>query len=143
MSASDPKRTFAAAQKSQILPCREAVRPQGTTYPCDHYPSRGIWRKSIPMNKATDDWLDPKAKGMKTPTADYDRNRGGIYGGLPQARLDSNAEHEEMTEKTTDADFDRNRDGIYGGLPKVRLESEATCEKAAERITKSDNPTAK
>ncbi len=38
------------------------------------------------MNNNTDDKLDPKAKGQKTPEADFDRNREGLYGGLPQAR---------------------------------------------------------
>ena len=95
------------------------------------------------MNKTNDDWLDPKAKGVKTLTADYDRNRDGIYGGLPQARLDSNAEQNETAENAPDADFNRNRDGIYGGLPKARLDAEATCEKTAERTTENDIPTAR
>jgi hypothetical protein len=38
------------------------------------------------MDKKTDDKLDPKAKGRKTPAADFDRNRDGLYGGLPRAR---------------------------------------------------------
>ena len=38
------------------------------------------------MDKKTDDKLDPKAKGKKTPAADFDRNRDGLYGGLPKAR---------------------------------------------------------
>jgi hypothetical protein len=38
------------------------------------------------MKKKLDDKLDPKAKGAKTPEADFDRNRDGLYGGLPQAR---------------------------------------------------------
>ena len=33
-----------------------------------------------------DDKLDPKAKGKKTKEADFDRNRDGLYGGLPKAR---------------------------------------------------------
>ncbi len=33
-----------------------------------------------------DDRLDPKAKGKKTKEADFDRNRDGLYGGLPQVR---------------------------------------------------------
>ena len=33
-----------------------------------------------------DDKLDPKATGKKTPQADFDRNRDGLYGGLPKAR---------------------------------------------------------
>jgi hypothetical protein len=38
------------------------------------------------MDKKTDDKLDPKAKGAKTPQVDFDRNRNGLYGGLPKAR---------------------------------------------------------
>jgi hypothetical protein len=38
------------------------------------------------MTKKLDDKLDPKAKGKKTPQADFDRNRDGLYGGLPKAR---------------------------------------------------------
>lgn len=38
------------------------------------------------MDKKTDDKLDPKAKGAKTPQTDFDRNRDGLYGGLPKAR---------------------------------------------------------
>jgi hypothetical protein len=38
------------------------------------------------MDKKTDDKLDPKAKGVKTRPADFDRNRDGLYGGLPRAR---------------------------------------------------------
>jgi hypothetical protein len=38
------------------------------------------------MDKKTDDKLDPKAKGKDTPQADFDRNRDGLYGGLPKAR---------------------------------------------------------
>jgi hypothetical protein len=33
-----------------------------------------------------DDQLDPKAKGKQTKEADFDRNRDGLYGGLPKAR---------------------------------------------------------
>jgi hypothetical protein len=40
----------------------------------------------FPMLKKLDDKLDPKAKGAKTPQADFDRNRDGLYGGLPKAR---------------------------------------------------------
>lgn len=39
-------------------------------------------------DKKLDDALDPKAKGRKTPKADFDRNRDGLYGGLPKARDD-------------------------------------------------------
>jgi hypothetical protein len=42
------------------------------------------------MDKKTDDTIDPKAKGAKTPKSDFDRNRDGLYGGLPKTR-DSNA----------------------------------------------------
>lgn len=38
------------------------------------------------MDKKSDDKLDPKAKGKKTAQADFDRNRGGLYGGLPKTR---------------------------------------------------------
>jgi hypothetical protein len=38
------------------------------------------------MDKKLDDKLDPKAKGKKTAQSDFDRNRDGLYGGLPQAR---------------------------------------------------------
>ena len=37
-------------------------------------------------DKELDDKLDPKAKGAETPRADFDRNRDGLYGGLPKAR---------------------------------------------------------
>jgi len=51
--------------------------------------TEGYWSK-LKMDKNTDDKLDPKAKGKKTPQADFDRNRDGLYGGLPKAR-DTNA----------------------------------------------------
>jgi hypothetical protein len=38
------------------------------------------------MDRKLDDKLDPKAKGKQTPQADFDRNREGLYGGLPEAR---------------------------------------------------------
>jgi len=38
------------------------------------------------MDRKTDDKLDPKAKGKQTGEADFDRNRDGLYGGLPKAR---------------------------------------------------------
>jgi hypothetical protein len=38
------------------------------------------------MDKKLDDKLDPKAKGHKTTQSDFDRNRDGLYGGLPKAR---------------------------------------------------------
>ena len=37
-------------------------------------------------DKRLDDKLDPKAKGKKTDQSDFDRNRDGLYGGLPKAR---------------------------------------------------------
>src|SRR5450631_4405857 len=73
---------------------------------------KGTW-----VEKKSDDWLDPKAHGKSTTKADFDRNRDGVYGGLPEARLGSDIKDDEATK----ADFDRNRDGIYGGLPQVRL----------------------
>ena len=41
------------------------------------------------MDKKLDDKLDPKAKGKQTPKTDFERNREGLYGGLPEAREDS------------------------------------------------------
>jgi len=38
------------------------------------------------MDKKLDDKLDPKAKGKQTQESDFDRNRDGLYGGLPKAR---------------------------------------------------------
>jgi hypothetical protein len=38
------------------------------------------------MDKKTDDKLDPKARGHQTKDADFNRNRDGLYGGLPKAR---------------------------------------------------------
>lgn len=38
------------------------------------------------MDKKLDDRLDPKAEGKKTKRDDFDRNRDGLYGGLPKAR---------------------------------------------------------
>jgi hypothetical protein len=38
------------------------------------------------MDKKLDDQMDPKAKGKKSAPADFDRNRDGLYGGLPKAR---------------------------------------------------------
>lgn len=66
------------------------------------------------------DWLDPKARGEETAKADFERNRDGIYGGLPEARLLQTGSASE----TARVDFDRNRQGIYGGLPEVRQHSE-------------------
>ena len=31
----------------------------------------------------------PDAKGKQTPKADFDRNRDGLYGGLPEVRDDA------------------------------------------------------
>jgi hypothetical protein len=45
--------------------------------------------ESAMVDKKLDDQLDPKARGKKTPQADFDRNRDGLYGGLPKARDDS------------------------------------------------------
>lgn len=42
--------------------------------------------KEETVEKKIDDKLDPKAKGAKTPQADFDRNRDGLYGGLPKTR---------------------------------------------------------
>ena len=36
--------------------------------------------------KKIDDTLDPKAKGKQTPRVDFERNREGLYGGLPEVR---------------------------------------------------------
>lgn len=38
------------------------------------------------MKKSVDEKLNPKATGKRTPQADFDRNRDGLYGGLPKAR---------------------------------------------------------
>ncbi|HWA69027.1 MAG TPA: hypothetical protein VG821_04235 [Rhizomicrobium sp.] len=38
------------------------------------------------MDRKTGDKLDPKAKGRRTPQADFDRYRDGQYGSLPKAR---------------------------------------------------------
>jgi hypothetical protein len=38
------------------------------------------------MDKKQDDKVIPCAKGKQTPQADFDRNRDGLYGGLPKAR---------------------------------------------------------
>jgi hypothetical protein len=40
------------------------------------------------MDKKTDDKLDPKAEGRKTAQSDFDRNRDGLYDGLPKAHDD-------------------------------------------------------
>jgi hypothetical protein len=66
------------------------------------------------------DLLDPKARGEESAKADFERNREGIYGGLPEARPPQAVKATE----TTRADFDRNRQGIYGGLPEVRRSPE-------------------
>jgi hypothetical protein len=42
--------------------------------------------EEVIMGKKLEDRLDPKAKGKKTASADFDRNRDGLYGGLPKAR---------------------------------------------------------
>jgi hypothetical protein len=38
------------------------------------------------MTKVKTIELDPKATGKQTGEADFDRNRDGLYGGLPKAR---------------------------------------------------------
>lgn len=38
------------------------------------------------MKKSLEQRLNPQAKGKQTPRADFDRNRDGLYGGLPKAR---------------------------------------------------------
>ncbi|HEY4276037.1 MAG TPA: hypothetical protein VGM68_11165 [Rhizomicrobium sp.] len=38
------------------------------------------------MGRTLNDKLDPKARGQKTNPSDFDRNRDGLYGGLPKAR---------------------------------------------------------
>jgi hypothetical protein len=37
------------------------------------------------MKKSLEERLNPQAKGKQTPRADFDRNRDGVYGGLPKA----------------------------------------------------------
>ena len=51
--------------------------------------SNGLHKEEV-VEKELDDKLDPKAKGAETPKADFDRNRDGLYGGLPKTR-DKNA----------------------------------------------------
>jgi hypothetical protein len=38
------------------------------------------------MTNKNNDKPIPDAKGKETPEADFDRNRDGLYGGLPKAR---------------------------------------------------------
>jgi len=38
------------------------------------------------MGKKSDDKVFPQAEGVETPQADFDRNRDGLYGGLPKTR---------------------------------------------------------
>jgi hypothetical protein len=38
------------------------------------------------MTKKKNVELDPGAQGKQTGQADFDRNRDGLYGGLPKAR---------------------------------------------------------
>ncbi|HEX9159122.1 MAG TPA: hypothetical protein VF835_02750 [Rhizomicrobium sp.] len=38
------------------------------------------------MAKDIDETAIPTARGKRTATADFDRNRDGLYGGLPKAR---------------------------------------------------------
>ena len=74
------------------------------------------------MTQNVDKRPDPKGKIGQTGQDDFDRNREGLYGGLPEARRDLNAPDVKRTEggPTTKDDFDRNREGLYGGLPEVR-----------------------
>jgi len=38
------------------------------------------------MAEDREDKAIPRARGKRTTTADFDRNRDGLYGGLPKAR---------------------------------------------------------
>ncbi len=38
------------------------------------------------MRKSLDEKVIPKAEGKRTSQADFDRNRDGLYGGLPRTR---------------------------------------------------------
>ncbi|HEY6577898.1 MAG TPA: hypothetical protein VIY09_01120 [Rhizomicrobium sp.] len=38
------------------------------------------------MKKKLDERVIPPAEGKKTAQADFDRNRDGLYGGLPKSR---------------------------------------------------------
>jgi hypothetical protein len=38
------------------------------------------------MKKSLDEKVIPQAEGKKTRQADFDRNRDGLYGGLPKTR---------------------------------------------------------
>lgn len=40
----------------------------------------------MPMAEDMDETVIPTARGKRTATADFDRNRDGLYGGLPKAR---------------------------------------------------------
>ncbi|HTT82949.1 MAG TPA: hypothetical protein VMF67_05685 [Rhizomicrobium sp.] len=58
------------------------------------------------MKKKFDQQIIPPAAGKKTSQADFDRNRDGLYGGLPKARdpaapgPQANAPHPEVDEPT-------------------------------------------
>ncbi|MGH6878092.1 MAG: hypothetical protein ACREHV_12075, partial [Rhizomicrobium sp.] len=43
-------------------------------------------QRRIPVRKKLNDRIIPTAQGKKTPQADFDRNRDGLYGGLPKTR---------------------------------------------------------
>src|SRR5437667_1433296 len=49
------------------------------------------------MAKSLDEKVIPPAKGKRTSKADFDRNRDGLYGGLPKAR-DSRAAGPQASE---------------------------------------------
>ncbi|HEX4078475.1 MAG TPA: hypothetical protein VHX61_06335 [Rhizomicrobium sp.] len=38
------------------------------------------------MKKSLDEQVIPSAAGKKSSQTDFDRNRGGLYGGLPKTR---------------------------------------------------------
>lgn len=38
------------------------------------------------MKNKDEDKVIPDAKGKETPESDFDRNRDGLYGGLPKVR---------------------------------------------------------
>jgi hypothetical protein len=47
--------------------------------------TKGIAVKK-PVTEQISEKVIPPARGKKTPQADFDRNRDGLYGGLPKAR---------------------------------------------------------
>jgi hypothetical protein len=58
------------------------------------------------MKRTLDQKIAPPAAGKKTSKADFDRNRNGLYGGLPKARdpaapgPQANTPHPEPDEPT-------------------------------------------